>query len=343
MSKKDSESKQETIRDHLYNECNAMAEYALKRGMSIPSSTIETIESFENEGGPVLKEDTLSQKKHDDSENKARQDLVIKDLVNVHKELSKIVRPATPQAISLLQIEQKKGFLKYFGPIPMVRYLILVAIVSLLMFIVGIVFSPDINNEQLGMYSNASSIMFGGKYSFFELFFLLSASGLGASFAALYKANNYIKDLTFDQNQQSSYWVRFLLGLISGLILAVFVSDKYMNNVDFLTDGIGRPLLAILGGFSADLVYTFLNRMVETLKSLFQGSTREMIANQSQEIEARLNRDALENQMKSAATLIQIQQEISAGKKPEDIQAKLSELFTCIMPDVNMPSQNKAK
>lgn len=326
-------SKKGTIRDHLYIECKAMAEYALKKGKGIPSSTIETIESFED-------------MESDDSGNKTQPDPGISDLVNVHKELSKIVRPAIPQAISLLQIEQKKNFLKYLGPIPMVRWMIMVAIISLLTFIAGIVFSPDINTGLSDTYDNMSGpfkFIFGGKYSFFELFFLLSASGLGASFAALYKANNYIKDLTFDQNQQSSYWVRFLLGLISGLILAVFVSDKTMNNADFLTDGIGRPLLAILGGFSADLVYTFLNRMVETLKSLFQGSMQEMIKAQSQKIEARLNRDALENQMKSAATLIQIQQAISAGKKPEDIQEKLKELFTCILPDVNMPNPNKIK
>lgn len=53
--------------------------------------------------------------------------------------------------------------------------------------------------------------------------YYLAAAGLGVSFAALYKANTFIANGTFDPTYHASYWIRFFLGLIAGLILAIMV------------------------------------------------------------------------------------------------------------------------
>jgi hypothetical protein len=37
-------------------------------------------------------------------------------------------------------------------------------------------------------------------------------AGLGACFAALFLANRYIAEGTFDPKYESSYWIRFILG-----------------------------------------------------------------------------------------------------------------------------------
>jgi len=379
MKKKDGIHKNDNIRSHIYDECKAMAEYALRKGKSVPTSTIETIELFEKKEETIPKKEIPSKKKSDDSgdndgeeaENNVGKDLKIDKLVNAHENLSEIVKPATPQAILLLHTERKKtGRLRILGPIPIIRHMILVAIFSLVSFIGLLAFSNAINKEEKdakiemtdidkkqkdknidttdtgkenkvakngltdtdkkqsdtnNKMSGISVFICGGKYSIFDLLFLLSASGLGASFAALYKANNYITTLTFNQDYQSTYWIQFLLGLISGLILAVVISEKTIEGIEFLTKDIVRPLLAILGGFSADLVYTFLNRMVETLKSLFEGSPKEIV-------KAKLQK----NQIKSAASIAEIQQEIGPNTKPEEIKAKLKKLFKDLMPGENI-------
>ena len=43
---------------------------------------------------------------------------------------------------------------------------------------------------------------------------------------ALFEANKYVVASTFDPKYESSYWIRFVLGLIAGLLLSKFVSLK---------------------------------------------------------------------------------------------------------------------
>lgn len=213
--------------------------------------------------------------------------------------------------------------------------MMLVAIISLLTFIV-VVLSPDINHKATTIFNSEGTPLL------INLLFLLSAAGLGASFTALYKANKFITNLTFDPTHQASYWIRFLLGLISGLILALVISGESIKS-EFLEEGIVRPLLALLGGFSADLAYTFLNRMVETVKSLFQGSTDAIISANTQKEKAKLVSSALNNQMKLAASLMKVQQSIGANSKPEEILTKLNQLIDNVMPGVNMLSPQNTR
>jgi hypothetical protein len=168
---------------------------------------------------------------------------------------------------------------------------------------------------------------------FVNLVFFLSAAGLGGAFSALYKANRYITDGTFDPNYHASYWIRFFLGLIAGLILAVVISDNAIQS-DFLEAGVIRPLLAVLGGFSADLVYTFLYRMVESIKSLFQGSMEAVARVNKEEMRAQLDNAKVLNQLKLAGNLVKIQQEISLDAKPEEIKQKLENLLTGLVPEM---------
>ena len=107
-----------------------------------------------------------------------------------------------------------------------------------------------------------------------NLLFLLTAAGLGACFAALFQANRYIADCTFDTKFESSYWIRLILGLMAGLILSQMIPLSEGSNAIAVT----KPTLAMLGGFSAAVVYRIMHRLVEAVESLVKGETRDIAA-----------------------------------------------------------------
>lgn len=203
--------------------------------------------------------------------------------------------------------------------------MILVTLFTLLVFFY-VSLSKNINTVEINIFA------LSGKKLFYPLLFLILASALGSSFAALYKVNQYIKNLTYDPNQVVSYWIRFLLGIISGLILSIVIEPSVIKS-SFLVDNMVRPLLAILGGFSADLFYTFLNRVVDTMKSLFEGSTKEIIDNQTQAINIKSTRDALNNKIIISSQLMELQKKISTSKDPELFKQTMDKLWESLLPE----------
>lgn len=67
-------------------------------------------------------------------------------------------------------------------------------------------------------------------------------------------------------------------------------------------------MLAILGGFSADLLHTFLDRMVETFKSPFEGRSQNVLDAQAQEAKVELADMEIDGRMKLAQHLMRLQQ-----------------------------------
>lgn len=302
------------LRKQVYLESRAMAEFALSKGKAIDVSLFRSIERFEAELqtddlGPVMRE------QHD-----------IEELLTAHQALVKIIEPATPLTILLLDVERKTtSWLRFFGPVSVVRQMMAVAIISLATFIF-------LSTSDVVAVGSGNIFKSNGVSLLINLAFFLASAAMGASFAALYKANSYITSGTFDPNYQASYWIRFFLGLISGVVLAVMISENALKGNELLVEGIARPLLAILGGFSADLVYTLLSRMVETLRSLFLGSTENMVAVQAQEANAKLASQKIQYQMKLAADVMSLQQEIGVNTSAEDIQLKLNNLLGNLLP-----------
>ena len=306
------------LRKQLYLECRSMAEHALAKGKAVPADAIKSIEAFE---------DYKTGGNGDQASPQIRREIDITALVDTHDLLARLIEPATPKTVLLLYIEQKsETVLKFLGPVALVRHLMLAAVISLLIFI-GLMASPFIDDTKL-----AEDVLSAeGVEQLARLIFYMGAAGLGASFTALYTANTYISKGTYDPCHQSSYWIRFLLGLISGLLLSVLISSQVIEGNDLLSKGIIRPLLAILGGFSADLLYTFLNRMVETVKSLFEGGTQIILDAKAQEGKAKLAGLDVERRMKLAQNLMQIQQRIDAETDPEQLRQQINELLHNLM------------
>lgn len=307
-----------SLRTQIYMESRAMAEYALAKGKTVSASVIKTIEAFED---------------HTPSENneihtvKVNAELDVAALVDAHDFLARLIEPATPQTVLLLDMEQENdSLLNFLGPVALVRQLMLAALISLFIF-VGLLASPYITTDTLADDVLATN----GVAQLARLFFYLSAAALGASFAALYKANSFISMGTYDPCYHASYWIRFTLGIIAGLLLALLISEKSIQNNELLSEGVIRPLLAILGGFSADLLYTFLNRMEETFKSLFEANTKTLIDAKAQEAKAKLLGLEVEGRMKLAQDLMLMQQKIDTAKDPEAVKQQINELMQNLM------------
>lgn len=259
-----------SINDSLYDQCRVMFDHALKTGRSIDAKQVE----------PLKKE-------HPNHKQE--------ELIPVFNYLSNLVKPAMPGTLVLFEKNrQSNSLFRTLGPLPIVRSFMFITILSLLALI-GISLFKQVNNQSMQM----SMLQGSGLPQIARLMFLLAASSVGASFYALFKMNGYIQRGTFEMKYASTYWSRYVLGLVAGILLSelfvVFIEtlppatseSPTSNDTAPLTSApyLIKPILAILGGFSANLVYRILNKLIDTVESLFKGSTQEVIANKQGEIE----------------------------------------------------------
>ena len=312
--------KQTSLRYQLYREARAMAEYALANGKTVPEAAIRTIDKFTEQNDTAL-----------GNRPNAKMDLDIGELLAAHCTLTRIVEPAKPNTILLLDIEQGvTGFMKFLGPVSLIRQMMIAAIISLILFI-GLTLTEEVSHD------SGNIMLQDGMELLLNLLFYLAAAGLGASFAALYKANTFIANGTFDPTYHASYWIRFFLGLIAGLILAIMVSEEYfskhLSETPFLEKGIIRPLLAMLGGFSADLTHTVLSRLVETIRSLFTGSPKDQLANKKKALQVDFAAQQNQQHLHMATSLIDLQQIINRGATAEQINQKIDQILKDTLPN----------
>ena len=219
----------------VYQEAMAMTKYSLRKGLPVSASTISTVQSWP--GGVELDA-----------------------LVKAHAELVAAVHPETPEKV--LYVETNP-----LGNFPIARRLMALAIVSLAGFI-ALSMSPYISHSSVSIFE-----MHGLALLVNELF-LLCAAGMGASFAALFEANQYITKQNFDCRYEPTYWMRFVLGLVAGLVLATLLSGM-------MEPGQGSPMatrlstagLALLGGFSSRSIYQVLKRFSSSLEFTVTGKT----------------------------------------------------------------------
>lgn len=187
-------------------------------------------------------------------------------LADLHGQLAKLVAPAMPGTLHLLRTDlAHAGFLhSMLGPLANIRRLMIAALVCMAVFML-VSLSPTIDHEAMAkdIYS------MDGFALLTVLCFLLSAAGLGSTFHALFTAQSYVSNATYDPRYDASYWIRIGLGLVAGLLLAVLIPIGTGPSAPTMA----KPVMALLGGFSAGLVYRILQRLVETVESLFQGSS----------------------------------------------------------------------
>jgi len=291
------------LRAQVLREAQEMAEFAFARGKRVPAWVVQTLHS------------ALATPASGDTDAVDE----IKRLAVAHEALSRIVAPATPQALVLLDEESDSSF-NWMGPVPFVRRMALAAVVMVVAF-VALSLSNAINDPANGSITGADGV----ELLINELFFM-SAAGMGAAFHALFEVNKYIVNRTFDPRYEVSYWIKFLLGLIAGLIMVTLVPLDASSG-----GGFARPTVAMLGGFSAAAVYRILVRLVDTLESLVQGDAKSLLEQRERVARMRSDQDVAQQKMKMTSELVALQQQLAAGVQGDDLRNQLNQIVNSMM------------
>lgn len=227
------------------DEFNLMLRYVLSEGLPIDDKTRSLIAAVQQGVAPALL-GAAPQGPFD-------------TLLQAHAALSKIIAPATP--LSLEATEPGPGWFASLKRPPLVRAMIIIAIISAVGFVVTIA-NKGLITEKLN-------------WTF--------AAALGAVFYVLFTAHSYVKDRTFDPRYNSLYVIRFFLGVLAGLILAIVLERWFpstnagnasnANGQDIRN--VGPAVIALLGGFSTEAVYQILQRLVEILLAAVRGDNSD--------------------------------------------------------------------
>lgn len=146
------------IRQQMFHECCAMAEYALAKGLQLPLDVAQTVDAFATAYDAV-------------DNAPAQPDLA--GLVSAHQTLSALVKPALPGSILLLNQEQKGSRIwTFLGPVPIIRQMMIAALFSMSFFIL-IALSPDIT------VGSGEILKSHGWPLLLSLLFYIAAAGLG--------------------------------------------------------------------------------------------------------------------------------------------------------------------
>jgi hypothetical protein len=310
-----------SLQEQLIKECKAMAKYAFAEGLQVPTEIAISLDSISVDQ-PIQSEyltpsgdagiDKSSTKTKSQNGSKSN----IKQLSQIHNQLTQLIAPAKPRTILLLDSHK--------GSVPLVKSMLIVAVVSLIS-IIGISLHGDINVDNAAQ----SWLQMEGFVLLVNLLFLLFASALGASFASLFEVNRYIVKGTFDPKYQSSYWIRFVLGLIAGIMLAELIPDF---SGESSLQGIGKPALAMLGGFSASLVYRILKRLITAVEALVRGDAQQLIENQERAAKNEAAQEITQNRLTLATELVKLKQKIGKDLSPDQMNEMINGMLNKMLP-----------
>ncbi|KGL62379.1 hypothetical protein [Polaribacter sp. Hel1_85] len=187
----------------------------------------------------------------------------VDDLINAHNLLCKNVAPATPKSIGYTQKLNKDGDGKsIFRKLPLLRNLVLLALAFLVAYI-ATGMSSEVNNDSLdkGMMNNS------GIPLLLNITYLSSVAGLGVLFFLLKEVSISLKKGSLIPENAIGYLSQIILGIISGLIMSEIISfyttDPKQINL------FNKSILALVGGFSSDAIFSILQGIINRIKSFF--------------------------------------------------------------------------
>ena len=178
-----------------------------------------------------------------------------------------------------------------------------------LVLVVVTAISPSVSHKNIerGIFHSA------GLDLFIIMCFLLAAAGLGACFSNLFTAQNFVSNGKFDPKYDATYWSKLVLGLTSGLIMAEMLPIDW-SQVDSM---LGKPTTALLGGFAAPVVHRILQRLVESLETLVQGSAKNVLDSRLASERMEQERLLMQSKMEIAQSLMQMGDAMGEDLRPE--------------------------
>ena len=228
------------------DEISLMVKYASEQGKNLAKDGFSArIENCLLARERILKE----------GKNPPNGELSIREIIEVHCQLSKIIRPVTFASLDAT----KPGFLN-------INQTMKVMIISTSISLILLIFTLFINE------SISNSNYFFNLIKYLKIF--LSA-WLGAGVYCLWTARRYLIDRTYDTRYNPTYLMRLILGIALGTILGLF-GDQFLKQ-DPEIGRLSQTVLAIIGGFSSDAVAAFLARVAETLRAFVVGSNKDEV------------------------------------------------------------------
>lgn len=330
---------QDTPRSHatsgdIFLYTGAMFRYCFKMGMALPDSLYQDYLDICH--GPGSPGETVS------SPGKTTQK-DMEALTLIFNTLSAKVAPAIPDAIYLIEKGMQPvhigrhllGF-RFLGPVSIVRGLMGAALIALVVFL-SLSLSTYVNADNM----TKTLLELSGCELACNLLFLISAAALGASFSALFELKTYIVHRTYDSVYETDYWIRFFLGIISGILLAELIPINLWlgsasaggvtdpaspQSVPLLT----RPVLAMLGGFSVKAFYQVLKRIVHTLETLIQGKPLGKSSDPRVEMNHQLNAQNLKYKAQMLSDVGKLHQLISKGEPLDVIKKEIDSVLESV-------------
>lgn len=334
------------------DECETMVRYAQSQGLKVPQHVLKQMSDL----NAIAHELNAEIAQGNDMMGIDPRALNMALIGSIHKDLAAVIAPATPATVVLMEQNKRKGVFGLLGPVPLVRQLNIITMFCLLAFL-GLFFAPDVDSYTV----NGDILSYKGMAFVYNELVIVCIAALGASFYALFEVYKYIAKNSYDPKYDSIYWIRFILGIVSGVILAqfIFVSPEILGkDADVLesvmdpTRDLGtfftyKPLLAFLGGFSARVVHKILNSMVEAIETFISGSARDAIRAREAAAQTKIDEQvrtlkqqnaqaAAVQRMEATAKLMQLKEEITQGAaKSEDVTFRLNQLMNEFMQPVS--------
>lgn len=191
------------------------------------------------------------------------QNCSVDNLVNAHNMLCKNIAPATPKSIAYTKkIREDRAGKSLFSKLPLVRNLIILSLVFLAIFVIT-GSSGQVNDVSLdkGVMHNQ------GWPLVLNLAYLSAVAGLGVLFYMLKNVSGAVKNGTLVPEDTIYYIALIVLGVISGLIMSEIL-NFYTSDPESISL-FNKSVLALIGGFSSDAIFTVLQGLIDRLKAIF--------------------------------------------------------------------------
>ncbi|MFT4793143.1 MAG: hypothetical protein ACI9ZM_001288 [Paracoccaceae bacterium] len=308
------------LSQRLYRECHAMLAYASGNGTQIGATALDLLGVLEKKPSDIGGAD-------------------LPELAKLHQSLAKAVEPSRPSTLELIAWERRKyPRWSRVAPVYAMRTLMGLALIGfLLTFLLpvsGYVTAELISEPFFGLKSKGNpSINWTDRSAM--LLFYTGVAGLGACFSALYDASKYVSDGTYDPMMGANYPMRILLGVISGVLLAQVLSDFSGKSVstDPQSQGgfdalnlVGKPVLALVGGFASLFVYEALQQMTEGLRAIFRPTRAVEAEIQRREIQNKETEKRLAERAERAKRALKLAGQIKSTSAGTAQQALIDEM-----------------
>ncbi len=185
------------------------------------------------------------------------------NLIGTYNSLATAIAPATIE--SIMYIKSKiiiEGDAPKWYMIPIFTKCISISMIALISLI-SVSLLPEVNqaNQMKGVLESSGSVLF------YNLVFVCAAALLGVMFYLLKTVTDKIKDNSLVPIDGIEINAHIIIGVISGFIIA----ELFNFNIDTLAQyvEIRKMTLALLGGFSADAIFSVLKGIVNKTKSFF--------------------------------------------------------------------------